>query len=63
MRREDIDLVYASGRDAVVALIAAQAARIEELAARVEELERQAGCSSRNAQQLPSTVEGLAPGA
>jgi len=27
MRREDIDLVYASGRDAVVALIAAQAAR------------------------------------
>jgi len=61
MRREDIDLVYASGRDAVVALIAAQAARIDELAllnaqlaARVEELERQAGRSSRNSSMAPS---------
>lgn len=61
MRREDIDLVYASGRDAVAALIAAQAQRIDELAAlnatlaaRVEELERLAGRNSRNSSIAPS---------
>ncbi len=61
MRREDIDLVYASGSDAVAALIAAQAERIDALvalnlvlAARVEELERQAGRSSRNSSLAPS---------
>lgn len=68
MRRDEIDLVYASGRDAVAALIAAQAtriaaqaARVDELveanarlAARVEELERQAGRSSRNSSLPPS---------
>ena len=61
MRRDEIDLVYASGREAVIALIAAQAARIDELvaanaglAARVEELERQAGRSSRNSSLPPS---------
>ena len=54
MRREEIDLVYAAGREAVGALIAAQAARIEELVARVEELERQAGRNSRNSSLPPS---------
>jgi transposase len=61
VRRDDIDLVYRSGPDAVAALIAAQAARIDELvsanvvlAARVEELERQAGRSSRNSSLPPS---------
>ena len=61
MRREEIGLVWAAGRDAVVALIEAQAARIDELvasnaalAARVEELERQAGRSSRNSSLPPS---------
>ncbi len=61
MRREEIDLVYASGRDAVAALIAAQAERIDELTAlnatltaRVDELERQAGRSSRNSSLPPS---------
>jgi len=61
VRRDEIDLVYASGRDAVAALIAAQAARIDELVAantlltaRVEELERQAGRNSRNSSLPPS---------
>lgn len=44
----------ASGRDAVAALIAAQAARIDELVARVEDLERQLGRSSRNSSLPPS---------
>jgi hypothetical protein len=57
--------VYASGRKAVAALIAAQAARVDELAAvernvaaRVAELERQAGRSSRN-----SSLRGAAAAA
>jgi transposase len=61
VRRDEIELVWAAGRDAVVALIEAQAARIDELvaangalAARVEELERQAGRSSRNSSLPPS---------
>jgi transposase len=54
VRREDIDVIFASGRDAVAAVIEAQAARIEELAARVGELERQAGRSSRNSSLPPS---------
>jgi transposase len=54
VRREEIDLVYASGPDAVAALIAAQAARIDELVGRVQELERQAGRSSRNSSLPPS---------
>jgi transposase len=54
VRREEIDLVYRSGPEAAAALIAAQAARIEELVARVEELERQAGRSSRNSSLPPS---------
>ena len=61
MRRGEIELVWAAGRDAVVALIEAQATRIDELvasnaalAARVEELERQAGRSSRNSSLPPS---------
>jgi transposase len=61
MRRDELDLVYASGREAVGALIAAQAARIEELvaanatlAARVEELERLVGRNSRNSSLAPS---------
>jgi transposase len=61
VRRDEIDLVYASGREAVVALIAAQAARIDELvganaglAARVQELERRAGRNSRNSSLPPS---------
>ena len=61
MRRDEIELVWAAGRDGVVALIEAQAARIDELiasngvlAARVEELERQAGRSSRNSSLAPS---------
>lgn len=61
MRRDEIELVWAAGRDAVVALIEAQSARIDELVAsngglagRVEELERQAGRSSRNSSLPPS---------
>ncbi|MCA1681419.1 MAG: transposase, partial [Actinobacteria bacterium] len=54
MRRDEIELVWAAGRDAVVALIEAQAARIDELVARVEELERHAGRSSRNSSLAPS---------
>ena len=61
MRRDEIDLVCRSGPEAVAALIAAQAARIDELvaanallAARVEELEREAGRSSRNSSLPPS---------
>lgn len=61
VRRDEIDLVYRSGPEAVAALIAVQAARIDELvaanallAARVEELERQAGRSSRNSSLPPS---------
>jgi transposase len=61
VRRDEIDLVYDSGCEAVAALIRAQAARIDELVAanallteRVEELERQAGRSSRNSSLPPS---------
>jgi len=61
VRRDEIELVWVAGRDAVVALIEAQAARIDELvasngalAARVEELERQVGRSSRNSSLPPS---------
>jgi transposase len=61
VRSDEIDLVYAAGRDAVVALIAAQAARIDQLVAanvalgaRVEELERELGRSSRNSSLPPS---------
>ncbi len=61
MRREEIELVWTAGRDAVVALIEAQAVRIDELVAlngtlvaRVEELERQVGRSSRNSSLPPS---------
>jgi transposase len=61
VRREEIDQVYRCGREAVTALIEAQAARIDELvaenaalAARVEELERQAGRNSRNSSLPPS---------
>lgn len=54
MRREEIELVYASGVDAVVAVIAAQAERIDQLVARVEELERQIGRNSINSSLPPS---------
>jgi transposase len=61
VRRDEIELVWAAGRDAVWALIEAQAVRIEELiasngalAARVQELERQAGRSSLNSSLPPS---------
>jgi transposase len=61
VRRDEIELVWTAGHDAVVALIEAQAARIDELvasngalAARVEELEREAGRSSRNSSLPPS---------
>ena len=54
MRSDEIEVVWAAGHDAVVALIEAQAARIAELVARVEELERQAGRSSRNSSLPPS---------
>lgn len=54
MRRDEIELVWAAGHDAVVALIEAQATRIDELVARLEELERQAGQSSRNSSLPPS---------
>jgi transposase len=61
VRRDEIDLVYRSGPDAVAALIAAQAARIDDLVAanarlvaRVDELERQLGRSSRNSSLPPS---------
>jgi transposase len=61
VRRDEIELVWAAGRDAVIALIEAQAARIDELVAgnaalvaRVEELERVAGRSSRNSSLPPS---------
>jgi transposase len=54
VRRGEIDLVYRGGPDAVAAVIAAQAARIDELIARVEELERQIGRSSRNSSLPPS---------
>lgn len=54
MRRDEIELVWAAGHDAVVALIEAQATRIDQLVARVEELERQAGQSSRNSSLPPS---------
>jgi hypothetical protein len=60
VRRDEIGLVWAAGREAVVALIEAQAARIDELVAghaalagRVQELERQAGRSSRNSSLPP----------
>lgn len=54
MRRDEIELVWAAGHDAVVALIEAQATRIDELVARMEELEHQAGRSSRNSSLPPS---------
>jgi transposase len=61
VQRDQIELVLASGRDAVVAVIEAQAARIEDLiavnaglTARVEELERKAGRNSRNSSLPPS---------
>lgn len=61
MRRDEIELVWAAGRDAVLALVEAQAARIDELVAanaalavRLEELERQTGRSSRNSSLPPS---------
>jgi transposase len=54
VRRDEIELVWSAGHDAVVALIEAQATRIDELVARVEELERQAGRSSRNSSLPPS---------
>ncbi|MGO9971504.1 MAG: DUF6444 domain-containing protein [Solirubrobacteraceae bacterium] len=47
MRRDEVDLVYRAGPDAV-------AARIDELIARVEELERQIGRNSRNSSLPPS---------
>jgi len=54
VRRDEIELVWAAGHDAVVTLIEAQATRIDELVARMEELERQAGRSSRNSSLPPS---------
>lgn len=54
MERVDVDRVFDAGRDAVAAVIAGQAARIEELVARVEQLEREAGRSSRNSSLPPS---------
>jgi len=54
VRRDEIELVWAAGHDAVVALIEAQATRIDELVARMEEIERQAGRSSRNSSLPPS---------
>jgi transposase len=54
VRRDEIELVWAAGHDAVVALIEAQATRIDELVARLEELERLAGRSSRNSSLPPS---------
>jgi transposase len=54
VRREEIDLVYRGGPNAVAAVIAAQAARIDALLARVEELERQLGRSSLNSSLPPS---------
>jgi transposase len=54
VRRDEIELVWAAGRDAVIGLIEAQAARIDELVVRVEELERDAGRSSRNSSLPPS---------
>jgi hypothetical protein len=54
VRREEIELVWAAGHDAVVALIEAQASRVDELVLRVQELERQAGRSSRNSSLPPS---------
>jgi transposase len=54
VRSDEIEVVWAAGHDAVVALIEAQAARIAELVARVEELERQAGRSSHNSSLPPS---------
>jgi transposase len=54
VRRDEIELVWAAGHDAVVALIEAQATRIDELVARMEELERLAGRSSRNSSLPPS---------
>jgi transposase len=61
VRSDEVELVWAAGREAVLALIEAQAARIDELvtanaalAARFEELERQTGRSSRNSSLPPS---------
>jgi transposase len=61
VRRDEIELVWAAGRDAVLSLVEAQAAWIDELVAanaalavRLEELERQTGRSSRNSSLPPS---------
>jgi transposase len=54
VRRDEIDLVYRAGPDAVAAVLEAQAARIEELAQKVEELERLLGRNSRNSSMSPS---------
>ena len=55
VRRDEIELVWAAGRDAVMALLEAQSARIDELVERMDELERQAGRSSRNSSLPPSS--------
>jgi transposase len=54
VRDDEIDAVFRAGRDAVAAVIAAQAERIEQLVAEVEELKRLMGRSSRNSSLPPS---------
>jgi transposase len=54
VRRDQIEALYAIGVDAVVAVIEAQAERIDQLVARVDELERQIGRNSRNSSLPPS---------
>lgn len=54
MRRDQIEALYAAGLDAVVAVIEAQAERIDQLVARVDELEREIGRNSRNSSLPPS---------
>lgn len=54
MRRDEIDVVYRSGPDAVAAVIAAQAEQIALLRAEVDELRRLMGRNSTNSSLPPS---------
>lgn len=47
MRREEIEAVYAAGREAVVELVGGLLSRIDSLTARVDELERHLGQHSQ----------------
>jgi len=59
VKREDLQIIYDQGPDAVFALVKTLLAQIAVLAARVKELESRINTNSRNSGKPPSS-DGLA---